>query len=361
MIQNRFKYAAVLPACVFILFAMLIIAACTNGGSPSEQGSAAMAEPETTAAVQPSEEPAQTKTEEPTAKPPEPHSDEPEPTFSSYWERKKGPILNEWVSFQSDGLEVNALICVPESSDGPCPCVVLCHGFDGDMDAGGGFRYISEALCRHGVASIRLDYAGCGERKAQSGFYCLSEMRRDTVNAVEYLINRYEVDPQRIGMIGYSLGGRVVLETLAAGELDPFAILLIAPAASTKDFIRLCGGRRDWDACRKKANRAGETRLFGVTLGPEFFREMELRESPAIKARRNFHGSSAVVFAKDDSAVLPEVSARVAEIFKSEQLVFERCGHAYGLTGEPGNSYLSDVIKLALRLFASPNGAEKQE
>lgn len=355
---HKIKPSTLLLAFELLIAAALLIAAicirfdifAKNEKDPSGDGVIAVIARSTaapTAAATVSPEP---KTQEPTPVPTE-EPIEPTQTPKPQETRQTGPILNEPVEFPSGSAAVTAVVCIPESPEGPCPFVVLCHGFGGSKNSGGGFRHIAEALYKQGIASIRIDFAGCGDSASPSTDYCLSEMRRDTAAAVAFMAKAYAVDPQRMGMIGYSLGGRVVLETLAAAETDPFAILLIAPAASTKDFIRLCGGSSAWNAKKAEAQTNGYASIGGVKLGPEFFLEFEQRESPTDAAAANFRGRAAVVYANDDKAVLPEVSRATAERLGCETLVLDGCGHMYGMQGGPNDPYILKIIGLALRLF----------
>ena len=56
---------------------------------------------------------------------------------------------------------VPAILTLPEAS-GKVPLVVMAHGHGGSKEEAGGFTAIAEALAREGIASIRMDFPGCG-------------------------------------------------------------------------------------------------------------------------------------------------------------------------------------------------------
>lgn len=269
---------------------------------------------------------------------------------SHMYVRINGPIRNEDITFLSRGVQVTATVCMPETIT-PCPVVVLAHGFGGEKHASGGFTHIANALYDKGVASIRCDFSGCGNSSEPSTAYCLTEMMLDIKSAAEYMTKNYYVDDTKLGLIGYSLGGRAVLEVLADSMIEPYAVMLIAPAASTSDFVRLIGGESIWKARRAEAFESGKTNLAGMDLGYAFFREMDEHESPTIATAASYCGKTAVVYSSDDQAVSPQVSSSVAEVMNSQSLVLNGAGHDCGFHGGPDNQYLSQIIAFAIEFF----------
>ena len=67
----------------------------------------------------------------------------------------------ENVTILSRGAKVPAVLTVP-AVKGRVPLVVMAHGHGGSKDEAGGFTAIAEALAKEGIASIRMDFPGCG-------------------------------------------------------------------------------------------------------------------------------------------------------------------------------------------------------
>ena len=111
---------------------------------------------------------------------------------------------------KSEKYDIPAIFTLPEN-DGKFPCLVMCHGTGSSKDeAGNQYLDLATQLAEKGIASIRFDFAGCGE-SADSGINqtFMAEVD-DTVKAYNYVCGRSEIDPDRIGIIGYSQGGRVM-------------------------------------------------------------------------------------------------------------------------------------------------------
>ena len=116
------------------------------------------------------------------------------------------------------------LVAVPGSE----VAAVLCHPhpqMGGSMhDAVLGA--VHEALAVQGVTTLRFNYRGVG---ASDGSYDNGQGETDdTLAAVRWL--RENTDAKRILLAGYSFGGVMALR--AAGESEPDAMLLVAPAVS---------------------------------------------------------------------------------------------------------------------------------
>ena len=59
------------------------------------------------------------------------------------------------------------------------PLVVLCHGFTGNRQGDGHFAPLAEDLATHGIATVRLDFAGCGDSTEPYANYTLANMAAD--------------------------------------------------------------------------------------------------------------------------------------------------------------------------------------
>ncbi|HHX79928.1 MAG TPA: alpha/beta fold hydrolase [Acholeplasmataceae bacterium] len=95
------------------------------------------------------------------------------------------------------------------------PTVILCHGTGSNKDEVGNiFVMLAEALKARGIASIRFDFAGSGERKARMQDYTFYGAVSDTEAIYKYLCNLDNIDSGKIGILGFSQGARVMAEFL---------------------------------------------------------------------------------------------------------------------------------------------------
>lgn len=113
---------------------------------------------------------------------------------------------------------VSGLLSIPKNAKEPVPVILLLHGV-GDrktvdyMEAG--IPFLTEA----GYAVFRIDVANHGERKTQdyevdfTGDYkywtrdILTQTVFDLRRSIDFLSTRDEIDNERIGFLGISLGG----------------------------------------------------------------------------------------------------------------------------------------------------------
>ncbi len=161
--------------------------------------------------------------------------------------RKAKAKIKEWpVTFGSNGLKLTGKVLLPEgaSADSPVPGAVLCHGF------GGSHRFMKSSakiLTEQGIATLIFDFRGHGA----SGGAVDGKQADDAVDAWNALKQFPEVDRNRMGIIGHSLGAMSAV--LAAGKVDsPRALVALSCppiiddemfANAPKDFGQW--GRRD--------------------------------------------------------------------------------------------------------------------
>jgi dienelactone hydrolase len=95
---------------------------------------------------------------------------------------------------------------------GPVPAVLICHGSDG-VDGRGEFH--AQALNGAGIATFEIDmWAARGTRRgAAARPRGVPETLPDAFAAAAFLAAQPEVDPARIGILGFSWGGVVSLLT----------------------------------------------------------------------------------------------------------------------------------------------------
>jgi dienelactone hydrolase len=90
------------------------------------------------------------------------------------------------------------------------PGVIFFHGFTGDrMESHWIFVKCARALAQAGIASLRFDFYGSGESDGDFREVTLRGEISDARVAVEFFRRQKGIDPQRVGLLGISLGGRL--------------------------------------------------------------------------------------------------------------------------------------------------------
>jgi uncharacterized protein len=96
---------------------------------------------------------------------------------------------------------------------GKHPVVVLCHGFCGVQDLL--LPSFAEAFARAGYAAITFDYRGFGASGGEPGRLVPANQIEDILAVVDWARSREELDGERIGLWGTSLGGGHVMGVAA--------------------------------------------------------------------------------------------------------------------------------------------------
>ena len=93
------------------------------------------------------------------------------------------------------------------TADGsPAPCVVQWNGFDSfkEQMLGSGLPH---ELARRGVSTLMVDQPGSGGALRLHGLPAEVETEHYGAACIDHLLGRGDVDPNRIGVVGWSLGG----------------------------------------------------------------------------------------------------------------------------------------------------------
>jgi uncharacterized protein len=136
-------------------------------------------------------------------------------------------LRTAYVSFPSlaaPPLTVAGKLMLPLDDDRPAekslPAVLICHGSDG-VDGRG--EFYAPSLNEAGIATLEIDmWAARGDgRGAASRPGSPLETLPDAFGALRFLAAQPEIDPARIGILGFSWGAVVSLLSSAARHADP--------------------------------------------------------------------------------------------------------------------------------------------
>lgn len=131
-----------------------------------------------------------------------------------------------YVSFRSEDpvmpLTLGGKLSVPTSSESRMPAVVIAHGSTGPDSRG---AYYAALLNRAGMATLEIDmfaergYGGWEQGRPRS----IVETLPDAFGALRMLGSDARMDPDRIGIMGFSFGGAVTMLTATLPYWKQFA------------------------------------------------------------------------------------------------------------------------------------------
>ncbi len=111
--------------------------------------------------------------------------------------------------------EVSAELDLPKDAKGRVPAVVVLHG-SGGIDGRG--RFHIQALNDAGIATLEVYMFARGNRPKEGPLKTLTY----GYGALKYLASRSDVDPQRIGVMGFSWGGSMSVRMASKSVSDAF-------------------------------------------------------------------------------------------------------------------------------------------
>lgn len=122
------------------------------------------------------------------------------------------PQLDE-VRIPFEGRAMHAFFATPPGSAGLMPTLILLGGLESLAEEV--YFVAGVAALRYGFACLVLEGPGQGATLREEGLASRAAYETPISAAVDYLLTRAEVDPSRIGMVAYSLGGYYVCRAAA--------------------------------------------------------------------------------------------------------------------------------------------------
>jgi dipeptidyl aminopeptidase/acylaminoacyl peptidase len=144
--------------------------------------------------------------------------------------------------YESEGLRIYGLLTIPETEmpEGGFPAIVFNHGYIPPNVYRTTERYIAyvDRIASAGYVVFRIDYRGHDRSEGEaSGAYGSPGYTIDVLNAVASIKRHPQVNPEKIGMWGHSMGGYLTLRSMVITKDIKVGVIWAGVVASYPDMV----------------------------------------------------------------------------------------------------------------------------
>ncbi len=147
------------------------------------------------------------------------------------------PYKEESISFTNAGYTFNGTLTLPQNCSKTTPVVLMVTGSgqqnrDEELFDHKPFAVIADALARQGIASLRYDDRGWGDKSLDFNQFTTTDFLQDAASALPLLRKRFN----KVGVLGHSEGGTIAMMLASEGKTD-FIVSLAGMAISGKETL----------------------------------------------------------------------------------------------------------------------------
>ncbi len=148
-----------------------------------------------------------------------------------------------YASYISEGLKIFGLLTVPTDAPpaGGYPAIIFNHGYIAPEEYRTTERYVAylDGFARNGYVVFKSDYRGHDKSEgAPTGVYWSNGYTTDVLNALASIKAYKDVNPQKIGMWGHSMGGYITLRSMVVSKDVKAGVIWGGVVASHVDLLR---------------------------------------------------------------------------------------------------------------------------
>lgn len=145
-------------------------------------------------------------------------------------------------SYQSENLKIYGLLTVPTTQkpkDG-WPAIIFNHGYIPPEQYRTTERYVAyvDGFATEGYVVFKSDYRGNGSSEGQPlGAYYSNAYTTDVLNALTSVKKYQDINPNKIGMWGHSMGGNITLKSVVISKDIKAAVIWGGVVGTYDDLI----------------------------------------------------------------------------------------------------------------------------
>lgn len=229
-----------------------------------------------------------------------------------------GQIKVENVEITKDDYVIPGVLTLPEVKDGEkYPAVIMLHGTGSNKDeVANQYVELAKELAENNIASIRIDFAGTGDSARDYSEYTISGAIDDAEQALAFLQGNENIDPERIGVLGYSQGGLIAIEFASRND----SIKSLATWAGTTSMAYYVEDHKDvYEAAKASEDGYAEMDLGFIKLNfsKDWFEEALVTDG--LESIPNYKGSLLAINGAIDDVVVPETAEKIVEAATSSE------------------------------------------
>ena len=251
-------------------------------------------------------------------------------------------LIGAWTPLYGEGMPLEervvldggivGIVARPEGATN-VPAVLMLHGFGSHKDEVGDlFKRLSGPLARNGIASLRIDFPGWGESAGEMWESSLSVRVAATDSAYRYLRTMPFADQERIGVVGFSMGGTTA-RISAALDPDRYKSMVAWASASNGGSLELTPEERE--ILERDGRVTIDLGWREVTLGSQWFEDSKRYRGRHLELIAQYPGAFLSIGGDEDPAaadLMAFVNAAGGKL--KEGMIIGGAGHIFEVLTE---------------------------
>lgn len=234
-------------------------------------------------------------------------------------------MVEHSITFTNQNAQLVGMLHLPEG-EGRYPGVILCHGFTGNKaESHRLFVRTARMLAKAGFGVLRFDFRGSGDSEGDFVDMTVAGEISDAIAAWRWMTEQTGVEPERLALLGFSLGGCVA--AYAAADIQPAALVLWSAVGEPEKVFTQKASHQTLLA---EVRNEGYLSMSGWRVGRPFVEELPTLD-PLVKISQ-YMGPALFVHGSGDQSVFFENSHlfyQNAGGTHKELHIIEEADHAY--------------------------------